>query len=138
MFLEVKNFENLNRKVVFHPNTIFKNHHFDIIFHTFGALGHLLSLFFVIDLFSTVIYILQKNRNAHQEYVINMFSRSLIGRIQKFDCYRKSNFTNLTSIRNFPRSVEYFCLDNLTLVFFKSPVGDQNAPVATGECTKMQ
>ena len=30
------------------------------------------------------------------------------------------------------------CLDNLTLVFFKSPVGDQNAPVATGECTKMQ
>ena len=40
MFLEVKNFENLNRKVVFHPNTIFKNHHFDIIFHTFGALGH--------------------------------------------------------------------------------------------------
>ena len=28
-------------------------------------------------------------------------------------------------------------LDNLRLVFFKSPVGDQTAPVATGECTKM-
>ena len=40
MFLEVKNPKNLNRKVVLDPNTIFKNHHFDIIFHTFGASGH--------------------------------------------------------------------------------------------------
>ena len=38
MFLEVKNFKNLNPKVVLDPNTILKIHHFVVIFHTFGAL----------------------------------------------------------------------------------------------------
>ena len=33
MFLEVKNPKNPNPKVVFHPNRIFKNHHFVEMFH---------------------------------------------------------------------------------------------------------
>ena len=32
MFLEVKNFKNPNPKVILDPNTIFKNHHFVVMF----------------------------------------------------------------------------------------------------------